>query len=84
MAKRGRPNKFESNPRLAKAVAKKVAELGKLEPAQAALASEGVTYQAKPGKPKITETVVISLPTLSKVAKDHGVELKRGRPVKAA
>jgi hypothetical protein len=80
MASRGRPEAFAGNPRLAKAVAGVVKKIGKLKPAQAALASEGVSYQPGPGKPKVTEQVNISLPTLAKVCKAHGVELHRGRP----
>lgn len=77
---RGRPSKFDSNPRLASAVVKLVRSVGKLGPARDLLASEGVTYQPAPGKPRITEVVDISLPTLSAVAKAGGVVLKRGRP----
>jgi hypothetical protein len=81
---RGRPNKFDGNPRLRKAVAKFVQEVGKLGPARERLATEGVAYQPAPGKPKVVQIVDISLPTLSAVARVEGVELKRGRPAVAA
>ncbi len=83
---RGRPSKFDGNPRLRQAVVKFVQEVGKLGPARERLASEGIAYQPAPGKPKVVQIVDISLPTLSAVAKEGGVTLKRGRPtvVKAA
>lgn len=77
---RGRPSKFEGKEKLAKAVAAKLKEIGKLGPTREYLAETGVEYQPAPGKKKITEKVEISLPTLAAIGRDHGVELKRGRP----
>ena len=81
--RRGRPNKFADNPKLAKAVAKAVEDQGTLAKARTFLAETGVKYQPKPGVKSTVEKVEISIPTLAKVARDNGVTLKRGRPAAA-
>ena len=75
---RGRPNKFDGNPRLRNAVVSTVEAVGNIKDAREVLGTDGVSYQPAPGKKKVTEVVEISLPTLSKICREAGLSFKRG------
>lgn len=70
---KGRPKIYKGA--LAKNIARIIKANGLLK-GQKVLAKEGV--QLKPGTPR--KKMKVSLPTLSKLAKEAGVILKRGRP----
>jgi hypothetical protein len=75
-AGRGRPVKYKGA--IARGLVKLVKQYGLTGAVQTA-ATKGVSFQAVPGKPAKNHKVDVSILTLSKLAKNAGVELKRGR-----
>lgn len=73
---RGRPVVYKGS--LARGMVKLVKQFGLTGAAEVA-STKGVEFQPVPGKPAVTKKYDVSILTLSKLAKNAGVELKRGR-----
>lgn len=78
---RGRPAIYTGN--LGIAVKACIRKNG-LTVARQVIANEGITVRTQPGKPSKTVKMLISMPTLGKLAKEANIKLYRGRPEKVA
>ena len=82
--KRGRGRPVKMNVKQRRAIASMVRKHGTASRVAEILGAGNRTKDAKLRPKAFPQPVSVSLPTVSKYAAEHGIELQRGRPKKAA